>query len=301
MSSPFVLDSFFGIANYRDPQETELLEYSAIEYLKWAFLKIGGFGTAYINNSGNYDLLHRESDTVFRGVRSNWIYETNLSGTYNPVNISGVYVNNVLATSGYNINYTDGKVIFNNPVASGAEVRVEHSYRTPSIYKIGEWFREVQFNTSPTNTEFAENQSGIYTLLSKNRIQLPAVVVYVPPEVPKFKTAYEIGNRTYYHEQATHFYILSTNLPDLNKIHDVLIKQKPIAYWGLDKKNILQNQKNQLNYDGTLNNTGIMYPDLITQYQWKRIDVTNNKSNLLVSIPNFHMAKIVWDTNILVN
>lgn len=301
MSAPLVLDNFFGISNYRDPQETELLEYAAIEYLKWAFLSIGGFSDAKLNGPGGYDLLVRETNTVFRGARSNWTYESNMSGNYNPINISGVYIDNVLNVSGYKINYNDGKVIFNNPVPSASTVRVEHSYRTPSIYKIGEWFKEIQFNTSTANVEFTDTTKGIYKLLSNNRIQLPAVIVYVPPEVPKFKQAYEIGNRTYYHEQATHFYILSDNLPDLNKIHDVLIKQKPIAYWGLDKKNIIQNGKNQLNSDGTQNSSGLMYPDLITQYPWKRVDVTNNKSNLLVSIPNFHMGKVVWDTNVLVN
>jgi len=301
MSAPVVLANFFGISNYRDPQETELLEYAAIEYLKWAFISIGGFGDAKLNGPSNYDLLFREDDTTFRGVRSNWLYENNLSGNYTPISISGVYINNVLSTTGYTINYTDGKVLFNSPVASGSTVRVEHSYRTPSIYKIGDWFKEVQFNTSPTNSEFTETKKGIYTLLSKNRIQLPAVVVYVPPEVPKFKQAYEIGNRTYYHEQNTHFYIMSDNLTDLNKIHDVLIKQKPIAYWGLDKKSLLQAEKNPLNYDGTLNTSGLMYPDLVTQYPWKRVDVTNNRSNLLVSIPGFHMGKVMWDTNVLVN
>lgn len=52
---------------------------------------------------------------------------TGVSGNHNPISISGVYVNGILQTSGYSINYDAGKVIFDSAPSGNPIVRLEHS------------------------------------------------------------------------------------------------------------------------------------------------------------------------------
>lgn len=297
---PISATEFYGIENYRDPLQTEIMEYSTIEYLKWCFAKIGGFADANLNSPNNMDLLAPISSTSYRGVRSQWVYKTGLSGDYNPIAISGVYIDGTLQLSGYTVDYKSGIVNFTTPVNSASAVRVEHSYRTPTIHKVDEWFKQVQF-TSLASTEFTQPASGIYNILAKNRIQLPAIVVHVPTKVDKEGEPYGIGTRTINHKQNTILYILTDNFSDNSKIHDILINQKPTAYLGLEKKDILEDFKNPLNFDGTLNSSGLMYPDLANTYKWGRIDVTDTRSTPMVTLPNFHLTAVNWFTEVLIN
>ncbi len=297
---------FYGISNYREPTQTELMEFATVEYLKWAFLKCGGFTTHKYNSPTNMDLLKMESSGIYRARRSNWVYETGLSGTIEPVSISGVYIDGTLSTSGFDIDYNGGRVIFSVPSNTGSEIRVEHSHRTPNIYKIGDWFQQVQFDASPLNPDFNNSSSGIYNILNENRIQLPAVVVHIPTKVvstgnldaPKGRG---LGSITSYHKQDTLLYVMANSQAECAKIHDILINQKPSTYMGLDKQEIMVQGTYPLDYNGYLRDDAEMYPELVSNTPWQRIDINNTKSIPITSLPNFHIALVTWNTEILIN
>ena len=295
--------TFVNITNYREPLQTELLEYSAIEYLKWCFAKIGGFSSTKYNASNGLDLLKvPASGNKAISLKSQWIYESGLSGILSPINISGVLKNGSLMTSGYTINYNDGEITFDSPVLPSDVIRVEYSYRTPQIHKRNEWFKQLQFDSTTSNITFGST-SGFYNILAKNRVQLPAIVVHVPTETPRNLRPYGMGTITNNHAQNTEFYIITANDEDNSRIHDILVNQKTSSFNMLDKRDIFKDGKSQLNDNGSLNLSGFMYPSLELTYgiQKQRVDVKNAFSDYLISMPNFNLTRVVWNTEFLVN
>ena len=122
-------------------------------YLDWGFLNIGGF----INCTGLDSNLYGMQDTkavyyetpqyasgrAWKTLHKPWVHESGISyGGKSPTKVSGVKINTTFypAPTGsgsvsYKLDYINGQIIFDKPVATGSKVYIDYSYKKCQVYK----------------------------------------------------------------------------------------------------------------------------------------------------------------------
>ena len=301
-----MITKFNGVQQYGEPLASENLETSLMFFTQWAMLNIGAFSNNRINNNpsgiGSHSAdpsrlrLVRDprytSGCVWEGVRSDWVWETGVEYTTQPINISGVYVNNNFISvnqtgvSGYKVSYPEGKIIFNTPLPSGTKVQCEYSNRSVKVLRGQQpWFNQIIFNSyNPADPHFMQNGSGTWDILSQNRVQLPAMIIESVPKVNFYPL--ELGNLTRKHQQEVIITILGETSYDRNQIHDIITYQWQKRIMGVDRTKLVNDRKYPLNYDGTRSASGIQYPAMVSgDYAWKQIRIENIKSRD-IDLPN---------------
>src|SRR5690606_24942466 len=123
---------------------------------------------------------------VWEAARKEWIWEDNAeyedknSITHSPIEVSGVYINGNFSSSGFYIDYPNGRVVFDD-VQTGP-VQAEYSYRVVQtlISSREPWFKELQAGSFRVDdTGFSVVGSGGWNTLAQSRVQLPAVVIEI--------------------------------------------------------------------------------------------------------------------------
>ena len=115
--------TFKGVNRISDDFLLNILETNFKTYFDWAFLCIGAWFDANIdeynfyNSSNQHSLLIPVSDEsyidgqVWQGIRKDWIWETGVSfNTTLPIPITGIYVNDVYSENNsteYSVNYPE--------------------------------------------------------------------------------------------------------------------------------------------------------------------------------------------------
>lgn len=178
---------------------SNMLETNLKMYYDWAFLsQLGAWSDVDVPTSGIYGAdfskLRMVSDPnytdgqVWETPRKDLVWESDIEyanytgGISVPNTVGNPIVNGVSVSTGYYINYPQGQIVFTNPVAG--TVKLQHAYRTVQIYKVDDapWWREIQQQSfRPDNAQFQQSESGMWSLFSQYRIQLPAVVIEVAP------------------------------------------------------------------------------------------------------------------------
>ena len=308
------ITTFHGVSNYGDPLLSDLLETSVHFFLQHAFLNIGAFtniniptGT-YPTGVGSHSYepyklrLARDprytSGKAWEGIRSDWVWESGINYGTQPIAISGVYVNNTfypntsVGPSGFKINYPEGKIVFNNALPATSVVKCAHSYRNVRIASSDtNWFQSVQFDSfRGDDVQFTQKGSGTWDVLSINRVQLPAVVLESLPAVSM--KPYELGaiNRTHYQDMYMH--ILSETPWDRKQIHDILVNQWQKRIAGIKKKELLNNNRYPLTFEGSLAPSGMSYPTMIDNYFWQPITFEKIRSQEQITAPPMFAATL---------
>jgi hypothetical protein len=277
--------SFYGVTNFGDFELTEQLTSNLKMRLDWCFLEIGAFNTASIPTSGIYGgNAHQltkvndygyNSGQVWQGVRRDWVWETGVTNA-SPINISGLYLNNSFystSTTGtyeYSIDYPNGRVIFANAINPTGTVELNHSYRNVHVFVADEqpWFREINKGSYRPDI----TSSGI-VLSPEISTQLPCVAIDIIPR--RTSKPFQLGNLVNWTYQAVTFHVLSENKPDAKKIADILFAQRDTTHTLFDINAIASGDAFPLNLMGSRVSGASMYPDLITDYRWKRCRWTN--------------------------
>jgi hypothetical protein len=308
------LSKFAGVVNYGDPLFSDTLESSINMFMQTAFLNIGAF-TNVVATTGTYPSgvgSHSADPSKLRpsrdpryvsgrsweGVRSDWVWESGVDYTSQPIQISGVYVNNVFlptstsGVSGYKINYPEGKIIFDNPISTNSTVKCSHSYRNVKIASSDtNWFQSVQFDSfRGDDIQFAQKGSGTWDVLSINRVQLPAIVLESLPSVSM--KPYELGsiNRTHYQDVFMH--VLAETPWDRKQLHDIVCNQYQKRIVLINKKKLLQDNKYPLNFDGTLSTSGYNYEQIISNYSIQGISWERIRSKEVITAPPLFGASL---------
>jgi hypothetical protein len=277
-----------GINNIAQDLLLNALETNLKSLFDWGFLQIGGWFNATIPNSGTiyggttprYKLVLTDDPSytagkVWQGIRKDWVWETGACyGSGNPINISGVYVNNTFipTTSGtYHINYPMGRVVFNNAISKTANVTVNHSYRYVQVYRATDapWFNVLQYDTfNNANPDIKQISSGEWAIGGNHRVQMPAIVI-------SRSRPYEIGNDNLLLEQDIALYVFAENKNDRNKILDIIRLQQDLHFILYDTNAVAQNDKFPLDENGNIKNNALMYPELVAQYPWRKCWLKN--------------------------
>lgn len=198
-----------GQLNLEDPGMGVMLKENFISYLDWSFINMGAFFKISTPTTGIYggrkDVLKRKKQygvtdgTVWEGHRSNWVWETGVFPRAEPTRISGVYINDTFYATGnttypFNIDYLNGRIVFDNAIPNTGTVVVEYADKhvmvTPSDGI--PFLRQIQENSfridNPTFNFFG---SGDWLTNSEQRLQMPLVGVKVVSN--RDHSGYELG------------------------------------------------------------------------------------------------------------
>jgi hypothetical protein len=263
--------SFKGNTNYFDTKITKTIESNIVEFVNWGFVNQGAFVNVENPTSGayggDYSVLRRVTDprytagTVYEAIRGNWVWESGLESNIEPIDISGVYVNNVLVTSGYNVDYIHGRVYFNTALNSSASVKIGYSYKEVMVVSDSEYpmLKTVQeLSRRPDNTNFLSN-SGVYIGLRDTKVQLPLVSVKA---LGRSNSGFQLGDGQIV-QNTIKCYVIGENDYEVNQICDTLCDQESKNIRLFDINRMAQNNAFPLTYQGFLTDTPLCYPDLV--------------------------------------
>lgn len=265
---------------------TTQLETNLKTFLDWGLLGIGGF--ANINDpvsgcyGGNFSEMRVVDDPsydigqVWETARKDWVWETGVDYAYQPINISGVSINGTLYTTGdvtysHHYNYPLGRVVFDEPIATGSEVKINHSYRNVQVYLANQapWFDQIQFGSHRVDdSTFHDTYSGSWNVLANNRVQLPAIVIEAVPR--RIFKPYNMGSISNFVYQDVDFYILAEDRWWRNQLIDIVSLEKDHTVILYDNNTLVQNTGFPLDERGMTVSNPQMYPTLVDQYEWKK-------------------------------
>lgn len=279
---------FKGVDNISQELLLNILESNFKMFFDWSFLKIGAWfdavnahsGTIYGNTNPPAKLILSDDPSynpgqVWQGIRKEWVWESGVSYLgNNPINISGVYVNNSFipyASGTFTIDYPEGRIVFNSAKSKSSNITINHSYRYVQTYRSSDspWFSIIQYPTlDNTNSDIQQISSGEWSIAGNHRIQLPAIVI---ESVPRSRSRpFELGNTSLWLEQDVAFYVLAENKNDRNKLLDIIRLQQDLTIELFDTNALSQNDQYPLNYNGDKKNNPLMYPNIVQQYAWRK-------------------------------
>jgi hypothetical protein len=262
------------------------LEDNIKSFLDWGFLNIGGFVNASIPpvTSNPATILKPVSyppkppNTVWETTRKDWVYETGISySNSQPINISGIYVNSnfapltivsndIIGLSNplYSINYPLGQVIFSSSQSSNSSIRLNYSYRYVQVYKSNEsvWWKEIQ--KLAYNTHKAAD--GDKKLFADHKVQMPAIIIETIPRMSQ--TPYQLGSVKNIITQDVLLHIFAESPTERANLVDVLILQKDKDSFLYDINKLVKNNKQPLNFDGSKNQSGFNYGQILSNAQY---------------------------------
>jgi|688.fasta_scaffold270616_1 hypothetical protein len=308
---------FFHIDKYAKYTILSQLEDNFKSFLDTAFLNIGAFtnidrptGTLY---GGNMAKLNSVSDpalpsgSAWETSKKDWIWEDccTYSGA-TPIDISGVYVNNIFypeptgaSPYTYNLNYPLGRVTFASGIPLNSNVEMSYSYRNVQVYKSNEsaWFKELQY-ASYDPTKF----NNIKQITSNHRVQMPSIVLEFLPGMDM--KPYEIGSTSNIIYQDLMLNILTESYSDRAIILDILVQQKDRPIYLYDINKVVNDGVYPLNYDGSINPSGLSYTDLVENTDYKLtivyikkadvIDLNNYGQNLYIGNLRYRLEIFPW-------
>lgn len=281
------MTTFNTVKNIGEKSTISILEDNIKSFLDWGFLNIGGFVNANISSTGTNPTTMlkpisyppKPTNTVWEGIRKDWVYETGISYSSQPINISGIYINSNfspltvlntgivgLSNPVYSINYALGQVIFNAPVASNSSVKLNYSYRYVQTYKSNEniWWKELQkVAYSPQRSSLPDGDTKLF---ADHRVQMPAIVIELTPRM--YQTPYEIGNVKNIITQDILLHIFTETAQQRSSLIDILILQKDKNSYLYDLNKLIKNNKQPLLIDGSKNPNGLNYDQILSNISY---------------------------------
>lgn len=258
-----------GTTNIGDPGYREVLRDNFISWLDSAMLKVGGYihvtNTATAYGQQNQLLPLNGSNTKFFSRRGNWVWEPDYG-----ISISGIYVDNVLQTSGYSINYRDGVVTFDSAVSG--TVSVNHTQKYVEVFNAQD---NDFFRVDDSSFEVADGYflTGSGIIHPSDKVQLPAIAVEVVNR--DTRRPYEMGNTSHYRNTEVFLRVLSNDDSVSSRIADFITDQKETTIRLFDVKQVAQSGYYPLAYDGTINYQSGYYDNLIEQFPYQNIKNSN--------------------------
>jgi hypothetical protein len=308
-----------GINNTQESTLSTILLDNLINFYDWGLLNKGGFETVKIPSSGMYGgnkhILKAVQDPnytngqVWQSFKENWVWESGLSTTTQPVQISGIFVDNIFKPYGYNssikkytgsgytINYNEGKIIFDTPIATTSTVSLNHSYKWIKVDQAEgiPFFREIQTNSFRLDKYFLTG-SGDWVQLGQTRIQLPAVLIEVVPNC-KFR-GYQLGGGQWADSDIV-FYVLANNYTITNDIMNIIAYQNDRTLRLYSTTAVANSGHLPLDYKNELVSKSYNYPFQIDNHYFKNCFITNtNINNVTQFSPDLYMGTVRCSTEV---
>lgn len=266
--------SFKGNSTISEMSFNEVLKDNVISFIDWGFLQLGAFFNITIPSSGAYGgnehVLRPVVDPrytdgqVWEGFRQNWVWQSGMSCSEQPISISGIFVDNVFVPKSgntYYVNYPDGQIVFNTAINTSSTVKLEYSPKWVDVIDANNipWFREVQTRSFRLDEDTFTQGSGIWNKLSETRVQLPTIAVEF---VDKSYAGYQLGGSQYVFPIIL-LHVLAEDDSTANRISTILSEQSEKTFFMYDTNLLASNNAFPLDYNGDLISNPLSYPDLV--------------------------------------
>lgn len=288
-------EKFSGVSSVGDHLLMSQIENNIKTFLDWGFLHIGGFINVYRSQSNIYgnpaskvkptEDPNYQSGQVWQTMRKDWVWESGVSYTrdsdvVSPININGIYINDTFypvhqnhGAYNYKIDYSNSRIIFDNPVPLNLNIEMEYSYRWLQIYNYdtAKWWQQLQYKTDANSAHFNQTSQGDFSILSTNRVQLPAIII---ESISRgLSKPYELGNKSLVMKQELMLHIVAETMADRNMVIDILRLQQDKVIKMYDTNTIIKNKTYPFGIDGTLNPQRLQYDQLINNndYLWSKV------------------------------
>jgi hypothetical protein len=296
-----------GITNTQDSTLSTILLDNFITFLDWGMVDKGGFNNINIPSSGMYGgdraTLRPAIDPnytngqVWQGFRENWVWETGVSSSTQPNRVSGVYVNNNFIAysynsssgyyvgagpTGYTINFTEGRVIFNNPIPTTSTVKLNYAYKWVKVDRSEgtSFFRQIQANDFRVDSNFLYG-SGDWIQLGQTRIQIPAIFVEVVPN--RSYQPYQLGGGQWANTDIL-FYVLSNRETDCANLLNIISYQNDRYLRLFDSNKISYSGAYPTTFKSDLANPVYNYPYWVENYHYAPCRIYNSKINNITQV-----------------
>lgn len=270
---------FKSVQQYGDALPSDQLETNLYTFFTWGMLEIGAFSNVNVPTSGFFggdqsrlrcvEDPYYTKGQVWEGFRQDWVWESGIEYSYQPIRVSGVWVNSGfkplsgVGPYAHHVNYPLGRIVFDTAINPSSVVQCSFSYRNVH-FETGDcpWWRQVQLNSQRVdNPHFLQYASGQWSILGQNRMQLPAVVIETVPT--SIRNPFEIGSNVQTVKQDVLFHIVSETPWDRKQLSDIITAQEEKRLNGFDKNLMFDNNVFPLDYRGSPAASGKMYPDLV--------------------------------------
>lgn len=210
------------------------------------------------------------------GVHLNYECDESYIQSISPILITGIYIDNVsypLGTIGqysYKVDYINSRIIFNSPIPLSLNVEMEYSYRWIQVYNYdnAQWWRQLQYQTDSNAEHFNQLSKGDFSILSNNRVQLPAIIIETISR--GISQPYQLGDKSLIMKQELMLHIVSETMADRNKIIDILRLQQDKIMVMYDTNLVIRYGIQPYLIDGILNPNRLQYNNLVkcSIYKW---------------------------------
>jgi hypothetical protein len=292
-----------GVQNTQDSKLSNILIDNIIQFYDWGLLDKGGYNNIYIPTSGMYGgtkhLLKPANDPNYapyqswQGFRNNWVWETGVSRTTQPVQISGIYRGSTFLPfsynsssgyyvgSGYRIDYPNGRVIFNAPIPATSIVSLNYSYKWASVQKSEgvPFFRQIEQSNS--RLDQFPSSSGDWIQLGQNRISLPAIFIENPKK--RSYAPYQLGGGQWANTDIL-MYVISDRLEICTDILDMISYQNDRIIHMFNTNTVSKSGDIPINYTGDLKNKSNSYTKLLDTHYYNNCRIYNTVINDPVEI-----------------
>lgn len=290
------------------------LQDNIIEFFDWGLLQKGNYQNVTLNEVGpngeNYSKLRISSNPNFpsgqawEGFRQNWVWQSGINYSPGPLvgnnitkpGISGIYVNNTFypssssGTYAFNVDYNNGRVIFNNPIPTGSTVKAEYSYKYISVIYANNlpWIKEIQYKTLDVPPSFKIQDKGDYIIPPESRVQLPAIAIEIVPK--RTMKGYQLGGGQFVNSDVL-FHCLAEDEYTRNKLIDIVSLQNDKTIRLFDSNSISNSGDFPYNYMGFPVSGALLYPELLTKHPRGLARIQNaNVQNMTLLNSNFYVG-----------
>lgn len=248
-----------GLTDINLKRYNEILNENVCNFLDWSFVNAG----AYINNtySPSNKLVKQISKnytngTLWQSPHSNFVWESGIERGQ-PVNISGVHVNNVFLplNSGYYIDYINGNVIFDTAQTGVVELNYSSKWINVLDAKDIPFFKRLREPGYYTGT-FNKSDFSAYN----TNVSFPLICVET---IRRGNAPYELGGCSRLAKSDVVFYIFGERKGDVDRIGDILVDQDDKAFYLYDANMVSASGDYPFNNLGVLNENPKTYKDLV--------------------------------------
>lgn len=267
-----------GFNSVHEPTISNEILDSIVEFFDWGLLQKGNYFNVLLgelDRRGNDVSKLKLSDSkaftkgsAWEGLHPNWVWQSGISYWPNPVQISGIYVdNNFLPLNSpsnpYYIDYYNGRVVFSTPIPTTSKVQVEHSYKWITV-------------------DYANSFDGIKSIRSDEETLPPELTIRLPTIAVEIvsrnkMTGYELGGGQLV-ETMVLFHCIAKDEPTRNRMVDIVSYQNEKSIFTFNSVKMAQENAFPLNYRGTPVSNALNFRDLVSKYPRYKLRFSNIKT-----------------------
>ena len=313
-----------GFTKLGDSTLVNDIKENLISFFDWGLLKKENYINVSIPSTGVYggnehqlrlvDDPRYTAGQVWEGFRSNWVWESGITGDTIPLvssdnanpGVSGVYVDSAFypvttaGTYAHHINHPQGRVVFDTAIPTTSTVTCEYSYKYVNVTASNglPWFKEIHKKSERVDSSQFATTSGDWSQLSQNRYQLPAIGIEITNN--RSVRGYQLGGGSSYVYTDVLFHCISEDPYMRDSLLDMVTYQSDKVFTMYDLNAIADADAFPLNHNGVPASGALRFLDITTQYPLKALRILDVKFDSVYTLsPNLHVGTAKCSTEII--